>query len=89
MDNYFPEPTKNVNCNDILIRQKRMSRTFPKQETIPGKENSIGKTWTLDNCERLLGSKCLEQLDIGHVFFQEMRLEMWVGTRLALLCWMA
>lgn len=31
-------------------------------------------------------AKCLEQLSLGHSFFQEMELEIWVGTRLTELC---
>lgn len=80
---------KGSHCGDIQIRQKRMSRTFPKQKNILGEENSIEELdlWTvvIDSW----AAKCLEQLDIGHIVFQEVRLEMRVGTRLMVLCRMA
>lgn len=66
-----------------------MNRTFPKQKNILGKENSIGELdlWTVVIDSWAI--KCLGQLDIGHIVFQEVRLGMRVGTRLMVLCRMA
>lgn len=78
----FSRVNKESHCNHIQIRQKRMSRTFAKQENILGKERSIGKDMDLRTiCDRPWVAKCLEQLDISHTFFRKMRLEMQVGTK--------
>lgn len=46
VDNFFPEPTKDVTAMTFGVEKKKMSRTSPTQENILGKENSFEKMWT-------------------------------------------